>query len=381
MKHFLALFLFCSTMTAFLSAQVVDVSVCEILTNAQSFDGKIVRVKGTVTAGFDEFAIKDPSCNQPVNAIWLAYPEGTKGKAGPVALAQLQLAKNNPFSTSNPSRPQIKLDKNKEFKQFDSLLSTSYKPGGMCLGCTRYSVTATMVGRLDGVKDAGLVRDSQGKFVSAKGFGNLNLYRARLVLQGVSDVSAHEIDYSKVSVVTEDDSPRESSGGDPIAAAHQAARAFSPDSQAAEQVERAAAAYGKPGEDNGVEVGFATPNEVAKNDGPTGDKNSPDGLLINCMFDMDRLKGDALTRAISHVGTHIADLRDPKLTAAQSTPYELEYRAWRTTVLSSIAGQQKTLTLPGGYLLWDASWPGADRSKMVDKAISSFLEGWAALRR
>jgi hypothetical protein len=40
-----------------------------------------------------------------------------------------------------------------------------------------------------------------------------------------------------------------------------------------------------------------------------GDKNSPDGLLFNCTFDMDKLKGEALARAISHVGTHIADLR------------------------------------------------------------------------
>ena len=381
MKYFPALFLFYLASTALVSAQVVDVSVCEILTNPQSFDGKIVRMKGTVTAGFEEFAIKDPSCNQSVNAIWLAYPEGTKGKAGAVAFAQVQLARNNPSATPNPNRAQVKLDKNKEFKQFDSLLSSPYKVGGMCLGCARYSVAATMVGRLDGIKDAGIVRDSQGKFVGAQGFGNMNLYRARLVLQSVSDVSAHEIDYSKVSAVTKDDSPHESSSGDPIAAARQSARAFKPDSQAAEQLERAAAAYGKPGEDNGVDVGFGVPNEVVKGDGPTGDKNSPDGLLINCVFDMDRLKGDALSRAISHIGTHIADLRDPKSTAAQSTPFESEYRAWQTTVLSSVASQQKTLTLPGGYLLWNGSWPNEERGKRVDDAITSFLEDWVALKK
>lgn len=145
----------------------------------------------------------------------------------------------------------------------------------MCLGCTRSAVTATLVGRLDGIKEAGIVRDNNGKFVSANGYGNLNLYRARLVLQAVSDIAAHEIDYSKISSVTKDDSPRESSGGDPVAAAHQTARAFSPGSEAAKQVERAAAAYGKEGEDNGAEVGFGTSSEVPKNDGPKDDKNSP----------------------------------------------------------------------------------------------------------
>lgn len=380
MKPLRLILLFCSAFVGFLSAQTLDVSVCEVLRNPQTFDGKIVRIKGTVVAGFDEFEIKDASCNQPVNAIWLSYPEGSKGKAGPVALAQVQLAKNNPSASPNPSRTQVKLDKNKDFKQFDSLLSTPYKAGGMCLGCTRYSVTATMTGRLDGVKDSGVVRDSDGRFISANGFGNLNLYRARLVLQSVSDVSPHEIDYSKAGAVTKDDTSRELPGGDPVAAAHQEALAFGRGSDAAREVERSAAAYGKPGEDNGVEVGFGVPNEVAKNDGPTGNENSPDGLLINCTFNMDRLKGDALTHAISHVGTHIADLRDPKITASQSTLYELEYRAWQTTVLSSIAAHQRALAVSGGYLLWDASWANADRNVKVDNALNSFLGDWAGLR-
>ena len=381
MRRLPVLLLLCFAMIAPLAGQIADVSICDILATPQSFDGKIVRVRGTVTAGFDEFAMKDAGCNQSVSAVWLAYPEGTKGKAGPAAFVQLQLGRNNPAAAASPSRSPVKLDKNKEFKQFDSLLSTPYKAGGMCLGCIRYAVTATLVGRLDGVKEAGIVRDSGGKFVSANGYGNLNLYRARLVLQTVSDVSAHEIDYSKVSSATKDDSARESSGGDPVAAAHQAAHAFSPDSQAAKQVERAAAAYGNEGEDNGVEVGFSTSSEVPKNDGPKGDKNSPDGLLINCTFDMDRLKGEALTRAISHVGTHIADVRDPQSTASASTAYELEYRAWQTTVLSAVAAQQKTLTLPGGYLLWNSAWPAADRNKMIDEGITNFLGDWVALKK
>ena len=331
-----------------------------------------------MTAGFDEFVVKDAGCNQSVNAIWIAYPEGTKGKAGPAAFMQLQLAKNNHAAVAGVNRSSVKLDKNKEFKQFDSLLSTPHKAGGMCLGCTRYAVTATLVGRLDGVKDAGVVRDSAGKFTGVSGFGNLNLYRARLVLQSVADVSSREIDYSKASSATKDDSTRESSAGDPVAAAHQAAKAFPSDSDAGKQVERAAAAFGKKGEDNGVEVGFGATNEVPKSDGPKGDNDSPDGLLLNCTFDMDRLKGEALTRAISHVGTHIADLRDPSVAV---TPYELEYHAWVTTVLSAVAFQQKTLTLQGGYLIWNAAWLGADRNKMMNEGIESYLRDWASLKR
>src|SRR5262249_24799856 len=254
-------------------------------------------MKGTVVAGFDEFVIKDTNCNQSLNAIWLSYPEGSKAKAGPAAFVQLQLAKNNSVTTEMTNRATVKLDKNKEFKQFDSLLSSPYKSGGMCLGCVRNMVVATLIGRLDGAKDTGVVRDGSGKIVGVHGYGNLNLYQARLVLQTVSDISAHEIDYSKVINATKGDSTRESSGGDPVAAAHQAARAFDANSQAAKQVERAAAAYGNPGDDNGVEVGFGIPNELSRSDGLKGTSDSPDGLLLNCTFDMDRLKGEALARA------------------------------------------------------------------------------------
>jgi hypothetical protein len=365
-----------------LSAQIVDASACDILASPQSFDGKTVRIKGTVIASFDEFAIKASGCSQGANAIWLAYPEGTKAKAGSVAFVQLQLGRNNPVAPgASSNRPVVNLEKNKDFKQFDSLLSTPYKTGGMCLGCVRYTVTATFVGRLDGTRDTGVVRDSAGKFVGVNGFGNLNRYSARLVLQSISDVASQEIDYARNAAAAKDDSQRESAGGDPVAAGHQIARVFGPGSAAADQVERAAAAYGKEGEDNGVEVGFGTPNEVPKNDGPKSDRNSPDGLLFSCTFDTDRLKGEALTRAISHVGTHIADIRGPQSAAKEENLYELEYHAWQTTVLSAIGSRQKTLTLSGGYLVWNSAWPAADRSKLVDEAISKFLADWESLSR
>lgn len=379
-RFFVLLFLFSATATS-LSAQTVDASVCDILSNPQSFDGKIVRVKGEIASGFEEFVLRDSSCKQSIDGIWLSYPEGTKAKAGPAALVQLQLARNSSAAVVNPNKSTVKLDKDKNFKEFDSLLSTPYKSGGMCLGCMRYTVAATVVGRLDGVKEAGVVRNTAGKFIGISGYGTLNLYRARLVLQSVSDVSGHEIDYSKTISATKDDAASESSGGDPVAAAHQAARAFSPDSQSAKQVERAADAFGKPGEDNGVEVGFGVANEVTKNDGPQSDQNSPDGLVFNCTFDMGRLKGDGLAHAITHVGTHVADIRENQTSTAGEKAYDLEYRAWRTTVLSAVASKQKTLRLPGGYLVWNSAWAAADRNKLVDEGIDSFLNDWAFLKK
>jgi len=377
----LLLLLLCPGFARLLPAQVVDASVCDILASPQSFDGKTVRVKGTVIAGFDEFTIKDTTCNRPVNAIWLAYPSGTKGKAGPVAFLQLQLSRNNSASPPSVNRSSVKLEKNSDFKEFDSLLSTPYKGGAMCLGCVRYTVTATLVGRLDGSASVGVGRDGTGKYVSVDGFGNLNRYSARFVLQSVSDITSQEIDYSKAAPGAKDDSQSQASGGDPFSAVHEAARAFGASSAQANLLEAAAAAFGKQGEDNGVSVGFGIANEVPSDDGPKGRDNSPDGLLFHSMFDPDRLKGAALSRAISHVGTHIADLRSLQPGAIAPTLYELEYHAWQAVVLNAVANKQSALILPGSFLIWNSAWPDIDRGKLMDQGLSGFLQDWDALPR
>jgi len=70
------------------------------------------------------------------------------------------------------------------------------------------------VGGFYGVDDAGVRRDAAGKIVGVSGFGNLNLYKARLVLQSVSDVTPKEIDYSKTLAVTKEDTAPEQLGLD-----------------------------------------------------------------------------------------------------------------------------------------------------------------------
>ena len=108
-------------------AQTVDTKLCDILAHPRDFDGKTVRVTGTVAVGFDEFIIRDTSCKQTVNAIWLDYPTGTKAKAGPVAMVTLQLAKNSPGQATSISATPVTLDTGGDFKKFDSALSASAK--------------------------------------------------------------------------------------------------------------------------------------------------------------------------------------------------------------------------------------------------------------
>ena len=292
------------------SAEVTDTSVCDVLENPASFDGKVIRIKAaTAVAGFDEFILDGSGCN-PAGPIWLAYPEGTKAKAGPAAFLRLRPAKNSPIVVRTADRPPVELQKDNAFERFDSLLATPYTSPALCLGCPRYTVVATLVGRLDGASTPGLVHDKNGKPISLGGFGNMNLYPARLVLQSISEVAPHEVNYAESGVATKGDSRRAGP------------------SASADQTKRAAAAFGEPGENNGVSVNFGVANEVPPDDGTAGNVDSPDGILFFATFDMNRIGKPAMARAIAHVGTHIADVRSRALDGGVN---QAESRAWQVT--------------------------------------------------
>lgn len=382
MKRLLGLVAFCA-ISCGLQAQVVDTTVCDVLKDPASFNGKIVRIKATVVAGFDQFVIQDQTCHHAVNTIWLSYPEGTKAKSGPVAVLQLQPAKNFAGTASSPRTP-VTLDKSKDFKQFDSLLSTPHKTPGMCLGCVRYQVNATLVGRLDGVASADLTKNASGKIVGLGGFGNLNAYPARLVLQSVADVSPKEVDFSKTDAITKAENAPDKptlNGPDAVAAAAKSAQVFGAGSVPLTAIERATGVYPKAKEQNGVIIGSGAGNEAAAKYEAQGTTDSPDGVIYNCIFNTNRLQGDAMIRAVVHVGEHIADLRTPQAGSSKLTLYEMESQAWVTTVLTAISNGQKTLTLPGSYLIWNTTWPAADREKELNEAMAKFLAEEEVLSR
>ncbi|MGD0522591.1 MAG: hypothetical protein ABSA48_15150 [Terracidiphilus sp.] len=373
MKRLLAVAGLCAV-SCCLHAQVADATVCDILKAPQSFNGKMVRVKGTVAATFDQFVVKGADCGLSNNNLWLSYPEGTKAKAGPALMVRVQPARNFAGEVPVVVRTPVQLDKsNKDFKQFDSLLSAPFKKGGMCLGCNRYEVTATLVGRLDGVEDATMRRDDAGKITGFGGFGHMNAYSARLVLQSVSDVTAKEIDYSKTLAVTKSDSFDDAATIDSLAAARQAVKAYNPANASGQQLTRAVGAFGKPDENNGVVIAFGNANEAAAKDEVKGTKDSPDGLLYICTFNSNRVTGDAETRAMVYAGENVANLRTPIPGAAAAPLYLLDDRAWVTTILDAVASKQKTLTLPGGYLIWNSTWQHADANQKVEDAVTSFL--------
>ncbi|HZL53115.1 MAG TPA: hypothetical protein VFC37_19455 [Terracidiphilus sp.] len=385
MKRVLVLALFVCTCACGVFAQAVDTTVCAVLKSPASFNGKIIKIKGTVVAGFDQFIVKDSSpCGLQVDGIWLSYPQGTKGKAGPAALLQIQPAHNFAGTYTAPTRTAVTLDKSKDFKTFDSLLSQVHNKGaGMCLGCTRYTVTATLVGRLDGVADATLQHDKAGKIVGFGGFGNANSYPARLVLQSVADVTPKEVDFSKSDAVTKGETATFAGSGDlydPLVAAQKSVAGLA-GSPAGVQAEKDVAVFGKPSEHTGAAILSGATNEAAAKDEAQGAKDSPDGVLYNVTFNLNRLEGEAQLRAIVHMGQHISDLRAPTPGNEDAPLFVLEYNAWSMTAAAAVGSGQKFLTMPGGVLLWNSAWPVADRTTIMDDALKTYLANEAALSR
>ena len=378
-RHFgLALFLLISSCGLF--AQVTDTTVCDVLKSPQSFDGKIVRVKGTVVASFDQFAIHDADCGLDVNSIWISYPQSTKGKAGPAAMVAVEPA-HNYGGTAAAARTPVTLDKSKDFKQFDNLLSQQHTKGiGLCLGCMQNQVTATLVGRLDGVAHTELKHDASGKLTGTGGFGNLNGYPARLVLQSVSDVAVKPEDYSKIDALAkgqQDNAPNpnaQPSGEVDVFAVNAKLTAALAGNALGDQITKAMAVFPKPkAPPTNVSYGYGAINEVTANDGAPGAQDSPDGALYICTFNKEKIKDEALPLAFIHIGQHVVDLQRPLAANEEAPPYVVEYNSWVATTEAALASGAKFITLPGGNLMWNYKWPKDDQVTNMSSALTTFM--------
>jgi hypothetical protein len=380
--------------TCGLYAQAVDTTVCAVLNDPASFDGKTMRIKGTVVAGFDQFVVDDGDCGKSVNGIWLAFPPGTKAKSGPFAMVELEPSHNFAGKVVRATGPAVVLARDKAFKQFDSLLAQRHdQSDGVCLGCPRYRVQVTLVGRLDAVATAKVQRDGSGKIVELDGFGNLNAYPARLVLESVFDVMPREIDYSASEAAlkkaqpngrVESDMWRDqavnkgmSEGSDeaqrfvdPISTAQKLAAALAP-SATADQIKADVALLPEGKKQNGIIIGYGAIDEAPA--AAQGAADSPDGVLYICTFNRDRLPNLALTFALLHAMQHVSDIRSPHPGNENAPLYLFEHNAWTLTTMSAAATGTNYLTLPGGNMIWNAYWPEALKFGNMELALSGFL--------
>lgn len=140
-------------------------TVCDIAAHPARFSGRLATVPARIIAGFEVFAIEDPSgkCQR----MWLQY-------AGGSPTAMVSMGNRVPRRHTTP----IELNRDSEFEKFQSLLNAEMYPrkrGTVCMSCKRWQVSATVTGRVH---------------VAPKGtgFGHLNAYQLQFELQSVADV-------------------------------------------------------------------------------------------------------------------------------------------------------------------------------------------------
>jgi hypothetical protein len=152
--------------------------VCELAKTPDTFNGRIVSVRGRILIGFEEFRFSAADCGaRKVDEIWLEYGSGPKRQPTTWCCGDMV------------PRDALALVEDQEFRGFHKVLTAQSRRKGCHEGeCHLYEVTATLTGRLD---VADLEPGPNGTSVCRLGgFGHFGVACARLVIQSVSDVVA-----------------------------------------------------------------------------------------------------------------------------------------------------------------------------------------------
>ncbi len=179
----------------------VETNVCKIIENPSAFNNKLVRVRGFVSVSFEYSTLQDEACS---DAIWFALSDGS----GPPGLVATVNGTGKPGGNiskgaSTPPLP-VKLVLDANFEKFCRYLEVKAKgnPGiddpGLPtrLDCCVERVTATFTGRIDSVSKevhAAHQKRTGRDNPDFKGFGQMGMFDAQLVVESVEDVLAVDL--------------------------------------------------------------------------------------------------------------------------------------------------------------------------------------------
>jgi len=132
----------------------IRTSLCELSSTPERFQGKLVAVRAVIQVGLQTSLLRDESCSV---FMWVSGID---------------------LESANPT-----LRKDPEFLKMREYLDKKYKAkdGSACARCAMYKVTATVLGRFE--------HAAKGE----AGFGYMNSYDSRVVVQGVANIVAEEI--------------------------------------------------------------------------------------------------------------------------------------------------------------------------------------------
>ena len=161
----------------------VPTTLCELVQQPGSFNGKMVSVRGLVEIAFEDFELRGEDCDgRKLDGVWLEYGKGPKKQPTTWCCGDLT------------PRDEPALRKNADFRAFHRYLVAQKRTKGCYEGeCLLYSVTVTLTGRFEAVKTEPCAGDRASHCCPGGGFGHLGFFCGRLVIQSVSDVVAKPV--------------------------------------------------------------------------------------------------------------------------------------------------------------------------------------------
>lgn len=179
--------------------KTIALTVCEILKDPSAYNNKMVRVRGVVKVSAEYSMLEGEECS---DGIWFALGDGS-APPGLVAIVNGRGSAGGTDAKGKRIPPvAVHLLRDSNYRELMRYLETSAKgescadrlpPSGEIPDCRMYRVTATLIGRIDGVSKAihaaHLNRSSRDR-VDGKGFGQMGMFDAQLVVQSVEDVVA-----------------------------------------------------------------------------------------------------------------------------------------------------------------------------------------------
>jgi hypothetical protein len=179
----------------------IETSVCKIVNEPSTYNNRLVKVRGYVRANFEYSVLLDETC--PHNGIWFVFADGSV----PPELAVTVTGKGASGSRDSRGRVTspipVRLVRDSNLKELEHYWAISAKgeacadgpPPSLPPDCTTYRVTATFIGRIDGVSKevhaAHLKRSFQDP-VDGKGFGHMGMFDAQVVVQSVEKAVAED---------------------------------------------------------------------------------------------------------------------------------------------------------------------------------------------
>src|ERR1700690_1851376 len=170
-----------------------DVSACDLIRSPQTYQGKLVRVRGRVYSSFEDFSLANPGCVDIVDAprakffsIWLSYG-GDADDSVTYCCGRHERTNGSELEIEGHRLSLLKDSAYQEFRDRLQAERLSRPDGTPCSDeCELYRVTATLTGTF-------FARGTGPQAMAGPGFGHLGCCNL-LVIQQISDVSAERTD-------------------------------------------------------------------------------------------------------------------------------------------------------------------------------------------